>query len=803
MPPKKYKISSTAKSVSANTFSKNGATFLVIVESPSKCQKIESFLGDQYKCISSKGHIRSIESMKDIDIKHNFAIKFSIIEEKKDHVAFMRKCISQFLPHCILIATDDDREGEAIGWHICDVFGLSVEHTPRITFHEITKPAVLKAVANPLRIHMDLVHAQHARQVLDMIVGFKISPFLWRHICNNKSNGLSAGRCQTPALRLVYDREKEIEKAGVETKYKTTATFFTKNLLFYLDHDFLDPSSVKDFFEKSNTFNHMFSMDAAKDSLRQPPKPFNTSGLLQTASNVLHMSPKETMQLCQQLYQGGHITYMRTDNTKYSGEFLEKAKQYIVKTWEKNEYVGNFENILNRDETNPHEAIRATHIEYSNIDGLDKRAAVLYKLIWKNTVASCMSTAKYQLTNVFVSAPDKHSYKYVVEIPLFLGWKIVEGETLAQNEGSGLLLFFRSLLASKSEARVLYNKIESVVTVSNKVLHYTEASLIHTLEDAGIGRPSTFAMIVDTIQERGYVKCCDIAGKNVDCIEFLLDSGSPKVIVENKKQRIFGNESKKLVLQPLGLTVVEFLVKHFEELFSYDYTKKMEDDLDKVVDGGVSWQLICSNCCDEIGGLTKKIKDLEKTKYLLDDDYEIVFHQYGASLKKVMEDGQVVYKNINPAVKIDLEKLKGGHYKANDLIQNDCLGKYNDCDVFLKNGKYGIYASWGTKTQTLKSLKKPMDAITLDDFIGIVEVESVVIDGDAPRKPPQNPNILRVLDTDTSIRKGKFGPYIYYMPSDAKKPQFFNIGKYKSSYASADIDIILAWIKDVYLKPSP
>jgi len=245
--------------------------------------------------------------------------------------------------------------------------------------------------------------------------------------------------------------------------------------------------------------------------------------------------------------------------------------------------------------------------------------------------------------------------------------------------------------------------------------------------------------------------------------------------------------------------VVEFLVKHFEGLFSYDYTKKMEDDLDKVVDRGVSWQLICSNCCDEIGGLIKKIKDLEKTKYLLDDDYEVVFHQYGASLKKVMEDGQVVYKNINPAVKIDLEKLKAGHYKADDLIQNDYLGKYEDCDVFLKNGKYGIYASWGTKTQSLKSLKKPMDAITLDDVIGLVEVEPVVVDGDAPRKPPQNPNILRVLDSDTSIRKGKFGPYIYYMTSDAKKPQFFNIGKYKSSYASADVGIILAWIKDVYL----
>ena len=797
MPPKRYKTTA-AKYISSNTFSKNDATFLVIVESPSKCQKIESFLGDQYKCISSKGHIRSIESLKDIDIKDNFSIKFSIIEEKKDHVAFMRKCISQFLPHCILIATDDDREGEAIGWHICDVFGLSIDNTPRITFHEITKPAIIKAVANPGHINMNLVRAQHARQVLDMIVGFKISPFLWRHICNNKSNGLSAGRCQTPALRLVYDREKEIDKAGVETKYKTTATFFTKNILFHLDHDFLQPHYVKDFLEKSTTFSHMFSMDSAKESTRQPPKPFNTSGILQAASNGLHMSPKETMQLCQHLYQGGHITYMRTENTKYSGEFLEKAKHYILKTWEKTEYVGGVDNIINLDETNPHEAIRVTHIEYSNIEGLDKRAAVLYKLIWKNTVASCMSSAKYQLTNVFVSGPDKHSYKYVVEIPMFLGWKIVEGETLAQNEGSGLLLFFRSLLGGKSETGVLYNKIESFVTVSNKVLHYTEASLIHTLELIGIGRPSTFAMIVDTIQDRGYVKCCDIAGEALECLEYYLIRD--ETIVENKKQRVFGNESKKLVLQPLGLSVVEFLVKHFQELFSYDYTKKMEDDLDKVVDGSVLWQLICSNCCDEIGMFTKKIKDLEKTKYVLDDDYEVVFHQYGASLKKVLGDGQIIYKAINPAVKIDLEKLKTGKYKSDDLIQNDYLGKYEDCDVFLKNGKYGIYAAWGTKTQSLKALKKPMDAITLDDFLGVVTCEPV--DGDALRKPPQNPSILRVLNTDTSVRKGKFGPYIYYMPTDAKKPQFFNIGKYKTSYTSADVGFMLAWIKDMYLTPS-
>jgi DNA topoisomerase-1 len=668
---------------------------------------------------------------------------------------------------------------------------------------------------------MDLVRAQHARQVLDILVGYKVSPFLWKHIHNNKTNGLSAGRCQTPALRLVYENDRLVSVGDIETKYKTNGLFFGKNIAFQLNRDFLNTSEIREFLELSKNFSHKLSIAKSKESIRKPPKPFNTSALLQTASNVLHMSPKETMNVCQQLYQAGHITYMRTENTKYSADFLPKVRTYILEKWEKEEYLGDFENILNKDETNPHEAIRVTHIEHPFIAGLEGRQHTLYKLIWRNTVESCMAPAKYNCTTVSISSPKDTCYTNVVEVPVFLGWKIVGEREPAmisgssanpgsvggpvilaeeQNTGAGLLFFFQSL---NTKTPIVYNKIESIVAVSHRHSHYTESSLIQKLEDLGIGRPSTFATIVDTIQERGYVKRQDVEGVNIDCTEFVLREHT---LEETTKSKIFGQEKNKLVLQPIGLATVEFLIDHFQPLFNYDYTKQMEEDLEKVSEA--DWQTICAKCENLIKTLAKPVSKMVKPVYLVSSrdgsiQYELCFHQYGTSLKLISENGEPEYKKVSPKVKIDLELAKAGKYIAEDLleIQNDNLGKCGDDDVFLKTGKYGTYIQCGTKTVSTKSLGKSIESITLEDAVVLLNPESSSAPGSgSTRAPPapKNPNILRILTSDISIRKGKYGAYIYYMPLDAKKPEFFQLGKMKTKYANMDANELIKWIGETY-----
>ena len=815
MPPKYFKRKSTQPAKEyVNTNS--SAIYLVIVESPSKCAKIEGFLGSDYKCIASKGHLRYIDGLKNIATKDDYAIKFSVVDEKKDHVRFMKSCISGFSKSNVILATDDDREGEAIAWHICDMFNLPIDTTKRIVFHEITKPAIQKAIKNPGVIDMNLVLAQHARQVLDMIVGFKVSPFLWKHIHNSKTNGLSAGRCQTPALRLVYDNEQLLRDGGEpETKYKTTGYFFAKQIPFSLNHDFVEGSELCKFLELSKTFPHKLSLDSPKDSMRQPPKPFNTSNLLQYASNVLNMSPKETMNHCQTLYQAGHITYMRTDSTKYSVDFLLKARGYIMEKWASEEYLGDFSVIENCDNTNPHEAIRVTHLETGFISGVDVRVQSLYKHIWRNTIESCMAAAKYKCTKASISAPENHCYTNIVEIPVFLGWKVVaerntedsDEVTNGQNSGQGLLLFFQSL---KPGSQIPYVKIESIVSVSNRHSHYTESSLIKKLEDLGIGRPSTFAMIIDTIIERGYVKKTDVPGINIKCEEFTLRGD---VLEKRTLEKTFGKEKNKLVIQPLGIVTLEFLTEHFDVLFNYDYTKQMEDDLDKISSGTMEkWNEICDNCNKTIKVLAKPISKLEKPKYFVASSdgkqYELIFHQYGASLKYV-GDGEdesetsTQYKSVNPKIKIDLEKLKEGKYLAEDLfeIKNDYLGKYEECDMFIKTGKYGPYVKWGEKTASIKSIKKPIDLIVLEDIIAMLQPEET--DPDAPRLPPQlhdkNPNMLKSLNAELSIRKGKFGPYIFYMTPNTTKPEFFKLAKYKTTYMNTDTETLIQWIQQTYL----
>jgi len=787
MPPKFYKKKKTIQSVNTN------AKYLIIVESPSKCAKIEHFLGEDYCCIASKGHLRHIEGLKSIDTKNNYEPMFSIIEEKKDHLTSMRAIVNKFKKENIILATDDDREGEAIAWHICILFDLPIGTTNRIIFHEVTKNEIVKAVASPTKLNMDLVRAQHARQVLDIIVGYKISPFLWKYLYNNKSNSLSAGRCQTPALRLIYENEKE--KKDLEFTYKTIGSFFSKNIVFALNHEMISSEEVLEFMNKTKTFDHILKTMPPKNTTKQSPKPFHTSNLLQTASSTLNMSPKETMNLCQTLYQSGYITYMRTESSQYSNVFLEQVNKHIVKEFENAAYVGDLKKLENKDSANPHEAIRVTQLEMKNISSDDNpRLSTLYRLIWRNTIESCMSPAKFIETDIFISAPNDYKYKYTIETPVFLGWKKLNEKTEItdeQNEAKGLEMYFKNIESSKQICEV--NKVESTIVGKNKHKHYTEASLINKLESLGIGRPSTFASIVETIQEREYVKKTDISGTTVQCKEFILSGNK---IEEITKERIFDNEKGKLLIQPVGIVTIEFLMKHFQELFSYEYTKVMEEKLDKIStdkNSEETWALICKECHEEIKKISKPITNIAKQSYMLENGYEFIFEKYGPVIKRLLDNGSVEYLPVKKELKVDLDKLKEGKYTLEDLLEidNKLLGKYEGHHLYLKMGRYGRYVEWGPNKESLKNIDIETEKITIADIKTFLENKTQKTDK----------NILRVLNENMSVRKGKFGPYVFYKRSDMQKPEFLNIKKFNEGFFTCDAETLITWLINTYNLP--
>ena len=779
MPPKYKKYTGKPKTYE---FNKGSATHLVIVESPSKCQKIEGYLGSQYKCIASKGHIRELKGIKSIKVKENYEPVFSISPSKSSHVEWMKNVIKQFPKTNIILAADDDREGEAIAWHICEVFELPVDKTQRIVFHEITKPAIHKAIGSPGLINMHLVKAQHARQVLDILVGFKISPLLWKYLYNDKDNGLSAGRCQTPALRLVYDNEMEKkDSGGIEQSYKTIGNFTSRDIDFVLSHNYDNEENLVKFLEKSKNFVYKLSLGSPKEVLKAPPKPFSTSNLLQTASNNLNMSPKETMMHCQSLYQGGFITYMRTESTKYSKEFIKIIGSQIDERYG-DKYKGETKNITNFNNIDPHEAIRVTDVNLENLAVKDRMSS-LYKLIWNNTYESCMSIAEYEVTQAIITAPEKHHYRNTIEIPNFLGWKRhkedIKENTTSQNDGKATLLYIKSLISGSGSLQ--YNKISSLVSFKNRHSHYSESGLIKKLEDLGIGRPSTFAMLIETILDKGYVKKSDIDNGVVKCNEYLLEKENLK---KETIEKSVGKESNKLVIQKTGILIIDFLMKYFESMFSYGYTKTMEDKLDIIAKGKMcEWHTVCDECNELIKESSKPISKLTKESYKLDDIHEVVFVKYGPTIRYMGEDGKHAYKKINPGLELDLDKLKTGGYTVDELLpkEDHCIGKWEDHDVYIREGRYGRYIEYGDTKKSIAAITKPIYDITMDDL-------KKIMDG----KP--NPNILRTLNADFSVRKGKYGPYVFYKTTNMKKPKFLDIKQFNQGYSTCSINDLVEWL---------
>lgn len=828
--------------------SATATTTLVIVESPAKCSKIESYLGPGYKCIATFGHFRTLDGLKSINIE-TFKLKFSCMEEKSKQIARIKNEIESCMGN-VIIATDDDREGEAIGWHICDMFKLPVTTTRRIIFHEITKTAIERAVNTPGTLNMNLVYAQFARQILDLLVGYHISPQLWTHIASSVKNSLSAGRCQTPALRLVYDNQKDIDASPGKMVYNTVGYFTKLNLQFILNRQYDLPKDVEAFLEESVNHDHVYTLSLPKKTTKAPPSPFTTSALQQKASSEYNYSPSETMSICQKLYESSFITYMRTDSKTYSPEFIENAKRYICEKWSDKYINANIQCLAlgfssgsgagdgagDASKSNKvksktgkssedkgvkaqeaHEAIRPTNISTLKIpDTFTAREQKLYNLIWTNAIESCMAHATGVTVTACLTAPFGNEYKYIAELIEFPGWKIVDGY---EKENPN----YNYLQNIKKNGIIPYNKIKSTVTMNELKSHYTEAGLIKILEERGIGRPSTFSSLIEKIQKRGYVSKQDVCGKKVKCTDFEL---LPDELQEIPTEREFGNEKNKLIVQPLGSIVMEFLAEHFNTLFEYNFTKKMEDDLDKVAKGELLYTDTCMFCLENVQRLTAILKDknIQKDTITIDDSHVYMIGSKGPVIKHTTVDEggkkKIEYKSIKQ--NIDVAKLKRGEYSLKEIVDEKGnidmggikLGIYDGNEIILKRGKYGLYIVWGEQKKSLSGLfpkTKDPNSIKYHEVVKIIEMskinieyssldseanESVVSGGGGAQIAIKG--MVRKITDVVSIRNGKYGDYIFYKTPEMKNPSFLKIKGFSEDYKTCSLNNIIDWIKQTY-----
>lgn len=766
---------------------------LVIVESPAKCNKIEQILGSGFKCIASYGHLRELKGLESIDIDNNFKPTFIISESKKSQVSKIKKLIKGARE--VILASDDDREGEAIAWHICDIFKLPVTKTRRIIFHEITETAIKNAVQNTTFINMDKVYAQLARQILDITVGFKLSPILWSRISYNTKSSLSAGRCQSPALRLIYDNQKEINDSPGRKVYNTSGYFTSMNLEFVLNYNHEDEEKMTEFLESTVNFKHIYNCGKEREVKKNPPEPYTTSTLQQAASNVLRLSPKTTMALCQKLYEGGYITYMRTDSKTYSKDFIDNVKKNIVSNHGDKFISKDIDKLSERSVTEKkeskkkeeskaqeaHEAIRPTDIDVQELDSMGAQESKLYKLIWKNTMESCMPPAVYNSLTATVSAPEDNMYKYSSEQVVFPGWKVVGGYEKVSKEYA----FLKSL---KNNVVIQYKKVTSKVSIKDLKSRYTEAKLVQALEKKGIGRPSTFSSLIDKIQDRGYVTKANVEGKDITCIDFELEDSE---LSEIENIRKFGGEKNKMIIQPLGVLVIEFLINNFEDLFQYEYTSKMENKLDEISNGNMVWHSLCRECLNDINEQIKIIGiEDNRIEFDIDDNHKYMIAKYGPVIKYTNGDDVKFYSVKED---IDIEKLRNKEYKLDDIIiiknNGRMLGLKDDKQVILKEGKYGKYIEWGDEKRSV-NIEKDFDEIQLEDLNGILQQEKGM-------------SVIRVIDNNTSIRKGKkeYSDYVFHKKPSWKKPKFISLDKFvekngEDSYKVCSIVDLKDWLND-------
>ena len=769
----------------------NKTQILVIVESPAKCAKIEEYLGPGYKCVATMGHIRSLNTLKDINMANNFTPTYTVVTDsyKLSNLEFLRRSIETSTD--VILATDGDREGESISFHVCELFNLSIEKTKRIIFNEITQTSIQYAINHPTTINMSVVNAQQTRQILDLLVGFTITPVLWKYISTKSDIGISAGRCQTPALRLIYDNYLENKMSEPSKIYTVIGYFTNRNLAFTLKNTIDNSEQITHFLEESVNFSHIYSCSSPKKIVKSAPKPFTTSSILQTASNELHYSPKETMSCCQELYENGYITYMRTDCDKYSNTFIEEVNRYIINTHSE-KYINSANiNALKTEvkisTTNnelAHEAIRPTSVLINTIisTSINPRAIRLYHLIWRNTLESCMSDAIYNEITAELTAYNNSKFVYTSQLLSFAGWKIVSNSEKEIDT-------YHYLLSIKQNCELEYKSMVANETLRNLPSHYSEAYLVQLLEKHGIGRPSTFSTLIDKIQDRQYVKKMNIEGIPINCVDYTLDHDE---ITTKTSTRIFGNEKNKLVIQPLGIIIIEFLIKHFNALFEYKYTQKMETELDLIVSNEINRIDLCAKCYSEITELSKTLLTESKCAIKIDEIHSYIIGKHGPVIK-CDDHGTITFKQVK--ANVDIKKLENGEYQLDDIIENQhsiLLGKYQNVDLFVKKGKYGIYVMWGDNSKNMSCFgNRPLENITFVEVFEILEKDGVM-------NPAKSVGYLREISKNISIRRGKYGDYIFYKTPKMKAPKFLKMDGMNLDYRNCDKALVRAWVKEKY-----
>ena len=740
---------------------------LVIVESPAKAKTIEKFLGNDYKVMSSYGHIRDLKKKEMSIDTTTLEPEYEIPEEKEKLVKELKNNAQK--AEKIWLASDEDREGEAISWHLCEVLGLDEEHTNRIVFHEITKPAILKAIETPRHIDMNLVNAQQARRVLDRLVGFKLSPVLWRKV----KPALSAGRVQSVAVRLIVEREREIQAFQSEPYYSVAATFAITNadgsqseVKAMLAQRLKTHDEVLQLLEQCKEATFTVSSVSKKPLKRTPAPPFTTSTLQQEAARKLGFTVSQTMMVAQHLYEHGQITYMRTDSVNLSALCINASKEEITKLYGEEYSKVRQYHTSSKGAQEAHEAIRPTYMDRMEIEGTAQERK-LYELIWKRTIASQMADAEIEKTTVEIK-PSTTSSLFVAqgEVVKFDGFIKVYRESVddddQQDEES------RILPPMKKGMELTRREIQATERFSQGPQRYTEASLVHKLEELGIGRPSTYAPTISTIQQREYVHKGDKKGEERS---YTIDTLKGKVITQKERTEMAGSDKGKLLPTDIGSVVNDFLMQYFPTIMDYNFTAKVEQNFDKIAEGGETWTTMLKNFYKKFEPTVEKTMNARK-------EHKAGERQLGNDPKS----GRPVFVKIGrfgPVVQIGSAEDKDKPLfaqlpsdksmetltldEALELFQLPrTLGDFEGSTVTIGAGRFGPYILHQKKYTSLPKDTDPM-AITLEEAVALIKA----------KREQDNKKHLKIFieDDKLEVLNGRYGPYLVYDGKNYRLPK--------------------------------
>ena len=733
---------------------------LVIVESPAKAKTIEKFLGTDYHVLSSQGHVRDIEPIgknsMGIDFEHGYAPNYEVDTHKAQLIEQLRKEAKK--ADTVWLASDEDREGEAIAWHLKEVLDLKDKDTKRIVFHEITKPAIQEAILHPRDIDYDLVNAQQARRVLDRIVGFELSPVLWKKV----ATGLSAGRVQSVAVRLIVEKEREIENFRASSSYRIFADFIGVNpgdasvLRCELNHRFSHKNDAIDFLESLNTAMFIVRDVQRKPVTHIPAPPFTTSTLQQEAARKLKFAVSKTMRLAQSLYESGKITYMRTDSVNLSTLALATSKEVIEQQYGKQYIHTRQYRTKSKGAQEAHEAIRPTYMNVQSA-GETKDEQRLYELIWKRTIASQMADAESERTTIEVSVHgSKYAFLATGEVITFDGFTRVYVQSTDEEAEER-----RSLPAMAKRERLKLQGAEAVQTYAKPPFRYNEATLVKRMEELGIGRPSTYATIIETIQHVKYVERGSVTGQKRDSAVLTLKNGQ---IQERKKTEMYGAETQRLLPTDLGRITNDFLVEHFPSILSYDFTAHEEEQFDRIAVGKADW--------------IQTVDDFYKTfKPLLSSisSGKVPGRELGVDpatgqpvIAKISKIGPCVQLGDAATDKPKFASLKKGQSvftitlaEALDLFRTALpinLGEFEGKDIIVGEGKFGPYVHYDKSFISIPRGKDPL-SLTKEEAVQLIQEKR---ESSTPLKQWGNIQVL----------PGKYGTYIhtpegnYQLPKD-------------------------------------